>query len=352
MMTDVTVEELAEQAVTMLDVQPGQMIWLWASTHSLDLIEALAFRIRARGAFWMVRLIMEPLLRRIILNAPEEYLAISPEHEKRWLKDIHAIIEVHDHPGAMPEMPLARRRAIGTEWIELIATAARLGVRRIEVANPTEALATAYGIPADRFRAAYASATHIDYNRLDRDMERVAGCLRQGQEIRITSALGTDLRLNIGGRPILLDTDNIPRGEVYTPPLEDSANGVAVIDRAFIVGKPFERLTLQFHEGRVADVYCPDPRGVDAFRQLLAASNGDKDRIAEFAIGLNPGAIEPIGDIMHDEKIGGSVHIAIGMNDRFGGINRSNLHLDLVMLAPVVWVDDRLLVQDRVVMEK
>lgn len=62
--------------------------------------------------------------------------------------------------------------------------------------------------------------------------------------------------------------------------------------------------------------------------------------IAEFGIGLNPGATEPIGDVMLDEKIGGSVHVAIGMNERFGGRNRSNLHLDLVILRPTVWLDE------------
>ena len=81
------IETLADKAVEMLSISPGQVVWIWASTYSLDLIEALAYRIRARGGFWMLRLTIEPLLRRIGQNVPEQYLALIPEHELRWLAD-------------------------------------------------------------------------------------------------------------------------------------------------------------------------------------------------------------------------------------------------------------------------
>ena len=62
----------------------------------------------------------------------------------------------------------------------------------------------------------------------------------------------------------------------------------------------------------------------------------DMEILAKFAIGTNPGIVEPVGNISLDEKIGGSVHIAIGMNERFGGRNRSNLQEDLIVLKPTV----------------
>ncbi len=77
--------------------------------------------------------------------------------------------------------------------------------------------------------------------------------------------------------------------------------------------------------------------------ELLAASSGDKDRIAELGIGLNPGIRELTGDIQLDEKLGGSVHIAIGMNHRFGGANHSNLHLDMIILQPSLRLDGNLI---------
>ncbi|HET7090190.1 MAG TPA: aminopeptidase [Anaerolineae bacterium] len=337
---------MADKTIEMLSVSPGQVIAIWASTHSLDLVEALAVRIRARGAFWTLRLTMESLLRRIGQSVPEPYLASVPEHELRWLADVSAIVEVRDHGGHILEVPLVRRRALAAEWIALIDEARRRGCRRIQVVNPTPALASAYGVPVEDLRQSYWRAVNVDYAALDRQQDRVAARLARARLVHVASALGTDLHLRIDDRPVHQDTDSLPRGEVYVAPHEDSAEGVAVIDRAFVAGKPIERLRLVFRKGRVVDASAADPSAAHLFRELLSASAGDKDVIAELAIGLNPGAAEPIGDVMLDEKIAGSCHIAIGMNTHFGGRNQSNLHLDLVMLRPTVRTDGEVFVDN------
>ena len=96
----------------------------------------------------------------------------------------------------------------------------------------------------------------------------------------------------------------------------------------------------------MAAVDSPNPAHAEAMRKVLAVSHGDKDAIAEFAVGLNPGITRPVGDIRLDEKIVGSAHIAIGANDFFGGRNHSNLHLDLVMLRPTVILDNAVMVDN------
>lgn len=250
------VETVADKVVESLSVATRQVIWIWAGTQSLDFIEALAFRIRGRGAFWMLRLTMETLLRRVGQHVPETYLAQIPEHELRWLDDVDAIIEVHDHGGHIPDVPLPRRRAMAAEWIALIDVASKRELRRLKVINPTPALALAYNVPLPILRRRYWPAINIDYTALDQQKNQVAG--------------------------------------------------------------------------RVAEVEAPDPHTAVAFRELLAASAGDKDVIAEFALGLNPGVMEPVGDIMLDEKIGGN--------------NQSDLHLDMVMLQPTVCLDGSIFV--------
>ncbi len=342
------VETLAVKTVDRLSVTAGQVIWIWASTHSLDLVEALAFRIRERGACWVLRLTMESLLRRMGRDLPEPYLGLVPEQELRWLDDVDAIVEVRDHGGHVPDVPLPRRRAMAAEWIALIDKASRVGCRRVTVLNPTLALASACGLSLRDLRDACWRAIDIDDQALDRQQEQVRRHLAQTETVHLVSALGTDLWLRIDGRPVHVDQDNLPRGEVYVAPHEDSAHGVAVIDRVFLRGTPVERLRLTFIEGRVVEASTPDASGAELLREVLSASSGDKDAIAEFAIGLNPGMTEPVGDPMLDEKIGGSVHLAIGANEGFGGRNRSNLHLDLVMLCPTVWLDDSLVVADGV----
>jgi len=339
-------EILADRTIEVLAVAAGQVMWIWAGTHSLDLIQALAFRIRERGAFWALRLTIEPLLRRIGQEVPASYLALIPEHELRWLADIDAVIEIRDQAGGVGDVPLARARAMAAEWIALIDEASRRGCRRVSVLNPTPALAHAYGMSLADLREVCERAVNIDYRALDRCQERVRSRLAETREVHVTSSLGTDLRLRVDQRPVHVDQDSIPRGEVYVAPHEDSANGIAVIDRAFIGRNPVERLQLTFVRGRVVDVRAPDDGGVDSFWELMSASDGDKDVIAEFGIGLNPGITEAVGETMLDEKIGGSVHIAIGMNESFGGRNRSNLHLDLVMRHPTVGLDGSQIIAD------
>jgi aminopeptidase len=336
------VETLAIKTIENLSVTPGQVISIWASTHSLDFIASLAFHIRARGAFWTVRLIMEPLLRRIGMELPQEYLGLVPEHELRWFKDINAIVEVRDHGGHIPGVEITRRRTMAAEWIALIDKAEQLDCRHFIVINPTEALADAYGVPFDVFQHRYWQAVNIDDAALDTLQVRIAQQLAQSHHVHITTPLGTDLQLRIDGRPIHQDHNCLPRGEVYVAPLETSAEGVAVIDRAFFRGQTVEQLRLTFARGQVVHIDAPMGASVRHFEELMAASSGDKDRIAELGIGLNPGVIELTGDILLDEKLNGSVHIAIGMNDRFGGQNHSNLHLDLVMLNPSLWLDGSL----------
>jgi len=340
------VEVLAEKTVEMLAVSPGQVIWIWANVYSLDFIEALAFRIRARGAFWTLRLTSEPLLRRIGLEVPEPYLSLIPEHEVRWMDDMDAIIEVRDHPPTIPDVPLPRRRGMGAEWLALIETAARKGVRRLMVFNPTAALASAYQLPLEELRRRFWQAVNTDCGLLDRRQENIQKRLQGTRNVHISSPAGTDLHLRVDQRPVLVDTDSIPYGEVYVAPHEESAKGLAVINKAFFRGRLVENFRLTFSAGRVVEASAPNPGDTRAWQEVMGASNGDKDVIAELGIGVNPGVVEPVGNISLDEKIGGSVHIAVGMNDRFGGKNKSNLHQDFVILKPTIWFDGKVVIEN------
>ncbi len=337
---------LARKTLEMLNLQPGQVIEIWANKISLDLVEALAFHIRSRGAFWCLRLSSEPLLKRIGMDVPREYLGLIPEHELRWLDDVDAIIELRDHGANIDGVPIDRRKAMGAEWLALIDAAFAKGVRRVMVLNPTAPLAKSCGLTLADLQGRVQRAMDVDYAAVDAKQDKIAALLNQTTEVHVLSPAGANIRMKVNGRKALLDSDSLPQGEVYIAPWEDSANGVAVIDQAFFRDRRVEKFLLSFKNGRVVDELAKDYEGVAAFCDLLGVSNGDKDRIAEFAIGLNPGVTEPVGYVSLDEKIGGSVHLAIGANTRFGGVNQSNLHLDMVILKPTVWFDDNLILED------
>jgi aminopeptidase len=179
--------------------------------------------------------------------------------------------------------------------------------------------------------------------------------------IKIVAADGTNLTFRIKGRPLLkadgkIDENdlkkgdvgvNIPDGEVYVAPLEHSANGYIKFDWVPIEGFGLVRdLKIKFKNGKIVWFDSPDRK---IFKRFLSANTGEKDRIAEFGIGTNLKA-EPIGETIVDEKIFGSIHIAIGNNQgTYHGKNRASCHLDMVKLMKEV--DGRIYVDNKLIMQ-
>ena len=159
---------------------------------------------------------------------------------------------------------------------------------------------------------------------------RVVERLSQAREIRI-EADGTDLRLRVEGRT-WINSDgrrNMPSGEVFTGPLEDSANGTI---RFTIPSSPrgvsVEGVELTFEDGKVASATAE--RGQGYLDAALATDPGARF-LGELGIGTNAGIDRATGSILLDEKMAGTVHLALGRSyPETGGRNVSALHWDLI----------------------
>jgi aminopeptidase len=209
---------------------------------------------------------------------------------------------------------------------------------------PVPGAARSYGCDVGFFRKVFFDSIRQTFSGPVRKLcARYARALRGSREIQIRSP-DTHLRFRITGRPILVDDGflsdedirkgdvgvNIPAGEVFVAPLECSADGTIAFDKVAIPG--FGRVVgarLVFKHGRVVSIRAR--KGADRFKKFLRANTGDKDRIAEFGIGTNPGARYTGGSIIIDEKIFGTIHIAIGNNrGAYHGRNRASCHLDMI----------------------
>jgi len=212
----------------------------------------------------------------------------------------------------------------------------------------------------------YGFGSYIDVDILDNELsadyqaianltlaltEWLQGC----ESVHITTPLGTDLRLSVAGREWQSDTGvirgqgvfgNLPAGEVYVAPREDSAEGVLVIDKS-LPGFPLsEPVRLVFEKGRVTHIEGGE--GAKHLEELIAEGerkeNGEWSRvIGELGIGTNPKA-RLQGNLMTDEKVAGTIHVAIGRNILFGGENLAPIHEDGVVSQPTMWVDGELLI--------
>lgn len=138
---------------------------------------------------------------------------------------------------------------------------------------------------------------------------------------------------------------NVPGGETFIAPMEDTASGTFVLNGAFTdyVLRPPAHLVLHFERGQLVRTEG-DAHAIASFEELFkqAIELGDPNckHVAELGIGVNRGVRPLTGKSLFDEKIYGTAHIALGDSDRFGGRHASAIHEDLVTLRPSLWIDD------------
>jgi aminopeptidase len=202
---------------------------------------------------------------------------------------------------------------------------------------PTPAGAQQAGVSTGDFAALVERALFLDrddpiaawgelHDTQARLIERLAGA----SELRI-EAEGTDLRVRVDGRT-WVNSDgkrNMPSGEVFTGPHEASAEGrIRYTVPSSPGGVDVEGIELEFREGRV--VAARAERGEEYLKATLATDEG-ATRLGEIGIGTNFGIDRAVGAILFDEKIGGTVHLAVGRSyPETGGVNESAVHWDMI----------------------
>ncbi len=173
----------------------------------------------------------------------------------------------------------------------------------------------------------------------------------EGSEARITCPNGSDLRLGLTGRTPIVDAGllreraafgNLPCGEGFIAPLEGTGQGTLVVDGSIAgVGQVAEPVTLTVRDGHLVD--ASGEQGT-ALIELLTAHGPDGTNVAELGIGTNEAATLT-GNVLEDEKILGSAHVAFGASAAIGGTVQVPVHLDCVVLEPTVEVDGKLIAQ-------
>jgi aminopeptidase len=161
-------------------------------------------------------------------------------------------------------------------------------------------------------------------------MERLLARFDAADQVRIVGE-DTDLTLSLAGRSGEIDDGrtNMPGGEFFFAPVEDSAEGTILYDvPTDLEGAPVDRIRLRFGGGRVEEAHAD--RGEDALLAALAIDDGARF-VGELGIGCNEGITRSARNILFDEKMAGTIHTALGASyTHIGGKNKSSLHWDLI----------------------
>jgi len=195
---------------------------------------------------------------------------------------------------------------------------------------------------------------NVDYSKMSKDIEPLKELMNKTKKVRIT-AEGTDITFSIKGMNSVPCTgeSNIPDGEIFTCPVRNSVNGVITYNTTSTYnGEVFSNIRLEFVNGKIVSASCDDESKNDKLNKIFDTDEGSR-YVGEFSLGLNPRILTPMGDILFDEKIFGSIHFTPGAayKECYNG-NDSNIHWDLVLIqrkeygGGEIYFDDKLIRKD------
>ena len=266
-----------------------------------------------------------PATRRMIFEEYEAFLSIFSQENTKALSGVDpARIAIVQQAGRDLSATYMKRSAEGTlQWSICMF--------------PTNAYAQDADMSLSDFEDFVYHACFLDdedpvahWQELAQQQERLIGWL-QGKRMVHLRGQDTDLTLAMAGRTFINDDGrkNMPGGEFFTGPIEDSANGyIRYSFPASFAGRSIEDVRLRFEDGVVVEAHAA--QGQDYLDKMLSLDEGAR-RLGEFAFGNNRNVTRCTKNTLFDEKMGGTVHLALGASiPGTGGVNRSALHWDMV----------------------
>lgn len=217
---------------------------------------------------------------------------------------------------------------------------------RVNACKAGARMATMPGITEDIFKRAIP----VDYEEMKKITLKLKKLMDKTNDVRITTDKGTNIKLSIKGRKSIPDYgdiskkgsfDNLPSGECFIAPIENSADGAFVVDASMGTGKLKEPIRIIFEKGMAVRFLGKEAGKV---KSLFKGMPKKAFTIAELGIGTNPKA-KISGKTLEDEKVRGTFHIALGNNIGFGGKTSVPIHIDGVVTKPTIWFDNKIIMK-------
>ncbi len=344
-MTDPRIERLAALLLDYsLELGEGDVLMIEAFDVAAPLVLALHRHAIARGANPYAQVTLDGLDEIFVEEASDEQLSFVSDIQRKEVEAVDAVVTVWGRTNtraftrldpARQALLLKGRRTLRNRLWERIDAGDASWVGTL---MPTNAHAQDAGMSLSEFEDFVFGACHVHgdedaaahWRGISHELTARADELARARELRIVGP-DTDLKLVVGGRRWQAADGrlNMPDGEVFTSPVEDGTEGeVRFTLPAIFNGRAVEDVRLRFEAGRV--VHAEAARGQDYLRSLLDMDDGARV-LGEAAFGLNYEIDRFTGDILFDEKIGGTMHLALGSSFRhLGGRNDSGLHWDLI----------------------
>lgn len=360
-------EQLAQRLVTQsAGVKKDEIVLVLGRPHDAELLENLAVNVRKVGAFPLIVYNSDRLSKRMFFDVPPEFDSQPNALLMRLADDVDVVINVANATsenlleGADPKRMAARTKAdepVGQAFL-------RNNVRTVEIGNnmyPTPWRAERYGMSEDDLGNAFWQGVNLDYSQLQTRGEEVRKAIAAGDEVHVTHPNGTDLKLSIQGRKVLVSDGIIseedrkvsgataaaylPAGEVYTTPVPGSAEGKLVHTRTYFRGKPIDNLTLAISGGKVTGMSGSGPGYNDFKAEYDAIDDARKDLVGFIDFGINPNITLPANSQVGTWMPAGAVTLGTGGNDWAGGDNSVPYGIIVFLPGATVTLDGKPVVE-------
>lgn len=334
-MKDSRIDLLAKNLINYsCGLKKGEKILIEATGIHYEMITALIREAYAVGAFPFVEL-SDSKIKRALLNGMSEDLArLMAKYDSARMAEMDAYIGLR---GGMNSLELSD---VASDRMQLYSSLYSHPVHhelRVNKTNwvvlrwPTEAMAQQAKMSTEAFEDFYFSVCNLDYKKMDEAMTPLVDLMKRTDKVRII-AKDTDISFSIKGIGAVKCSGlrNIPDGEVYSAPVKTSVNGVITYNAPSIEnGVEFKDVRLEFKDGKIINATANETEKANA---IFDTDEGARF-VGEFALGVNPLISKPMGDILFDEKISGSIHFTPGCcyEDCDNG-NQSAVHWDLVQI--------------------
>jgi aminopeptidase len=302
-----------------------------------DTLARLLVRKAARlGAYPLVETKDTRMIRELVRHASERQMKALGAYELQRMEGVQAYIGLRGarNINEMADVPAEKLGLYNTHFLKPVHFERRVKQTKWCVLRmPGPSMAQQAGMSTEAFEDFYFDVCNVDYPRLARALRPLVDRMAAAREVHITGP-DTDLKFSIEGVPVVpcAGEMNIPDGEVFTAPVRDSVEGHVRFNAPTIYqGASFDGVRLEFRQGRIVSADCT---GGDAgkLRAILDSDEG-ASYVGEWSIGCNPRILNPMRDILFDEKIAGSFHLTPGnAYDEADNGNRSRIHWDLIQI--------------------
>lgn len=327
----------------------------YQSTMCNDLVIELIKDIASKGAVSYVKLIDPTINKELLMTTNEERAYLLGDYSKFEVEHFTAFISIkyttNDYEDN--EVPSSIRSIIGNETRKYDEI--RINKRKWVLLNyPSVLDAHKAKMSLSTYREFALDAMTTNYDALCQKIEPLKELMEKTDKVRIVGP-NTDITFSIKGIPAVpcCGESNLPDGEIFTAPVKESVNGIITYNvPAPYQGETFNNISLTFENGKIVDAKSDNNQ--EKLEEIFNTDDGSK-YVGEFSFGLNPNILDPMGDILFDEKIIGSIHFTPGQayHDADNG-NRSRIHWDLVLIqrpeygGGEIYFDDVLIRKDGV----